>query len=84
MHRSVSNRWSRAVVSKWWWILLIWLVIAVWLRLVAPPWDEVAYDGDFEYLPRQMSSVAGGRLLDEAFPFERSRSQIVLVLARES
>ena len=44
----------------------------------------MAYDGDFEYLPTKMSSVAGGQLLDEAFPDVRSRSQIVLVLGRTS
>ena len=53
------------------------------IRSVAPVWNDVAYDGDFEYLPTKMSSVAGGRLLDEAFPDVRSRSQIVLVLGRK-
>ncbi len=60
-----------------------WIVIAITLRVAAPPWKDIAYDGDFEYLPATMSSVAGGRLLDEAFPGERSRSQIVLVLGRD-
>jgi RND superfamily putative drug exporter len=66
------------------WVLAFWLLLTVVVRLAAPPWGEVAYDGDFEYLPPQMSSVAGGRLLDRAFPGERSRSQIVLVLGRQS
>jgi RND superfamily putative drug exporter len=65
-------------------VLLIWVVVAVAVRLAAPPWNSVAYDGDFEYLPPTMSSVAGGRLLDRAFPGERSRSQIVLVLGRDT
>ncbi len=60
-----------------------WLLFAVVIRLAAPSWNDVAYDGDFEYLPATMSSVAGGRLLDEAFPGERSRSQIVLVIGRD-
>ena len=65
-------------------MLLIWVIVAVAVRLAAPPWNSVAYDGDFEYLPATMSSVAGGRLLDQAFPGERSRSQIVLVLGRDA
>jgi RND superfamily putative drug exporter len=60
------------------------VILAVVLRLSAPSWNDVAYDGDFDYLPPNMSSVAGGRLLDRAFPGERSRSQIVMVLGRES
>ena len=50
--------------------------------LLAPPWDSVTYDGDFDYLPPAMPSVTGGRLLDQAFPEERSRSEIVIVIAR--
>ncbi|MCG8649617.1 MAG: MMPL family transporter, partial [Pirellulales bacterium] len=83
MQHSLSHRWAQRVTQGWWWVILAWIVIEVTLRLVAPPWKDIAYDGDFEYLPRTMSSVAGGRLLDEAFPGERGRSQIVLVLGRE-
>ncbi len=61
MHRSLSHRWARAVTRRWRWVLLIWVVVAVAVRLAAPPWNSVAYDGDFEYLPPTMSSVAGGR-----------------------
>ena len=71
--------WSPAGGGGCW---LVWVLVAVAVRLAAPPWNRVAYDGDFEYLPADMSSVAGGRLLDQAFPGERSRSQIVLVLGR--
>lgn len=83
MHESLSHRWACFVLSRRWWILLAWIILAVLVRLVAPAWNDIAYDGDFEYLPANMSSVAGGRLLDEAFPGERSRSQMVLVLGRD-
>ncbi len=53
-------------------------------RLTAPSWTDVAYDGDFDYLPARMTSVAGGRLLDQAFPGDRSRSQVVLLLGRDT
>jgi RND superfamily putative drug exporter len=83
MHDSFSNRWANAVLARRWWVLAAWLIVAVVVRLAAPAWKDIAYDGDFEYLPANMSSVAGGRLLDRAFPGERSRSQIVLVLGRD-
>ncbi len=79
-----SDRWAHVVTSRWRWVLLAWLVVTVSLRLAAPAWNDVAYDGDFEYLPADMPSVEGGQLLDKAFPGERSRSQIVLVLGRDA
>ncbi|MGB7324746.1 MAG: MMPL family transporter [Rubripirellula sp.] len=82
MHRSLSHRWADSVTKHWWLILIVWVVVAVSLRIVAPRWNDVAYDGDFEYLPPTMSSVAGGRLLDRAFPGERARSEVVLVMGR--
>ncbi|MDE0863406.1 MAG: MMPL family transporter [Rubripirellula sp.] len=83
MQDSISHRWAKHVTQYWWVILTAWLLAAIMIRFIAPAWNDVAYDGDFEYLPAKMSSVAGGQLLDQAFPDERSRSQIVLVLGRE-
>ncbi|NNE00374.1 MAG: MMPL family transporter [Pirellulaceae bacterium] len=83
MPRSLSLRWADIVTKGWPWILLAWILIAIGLRWAAPAWNDIAYDGDFDYLPATMTSVAGGRLLDDAFPGERSRSQIVLVIGRE-
>lgn len=84
MHRSSSHRWSRWTLNRAPWVLCGWLLLTVVIRIAAPSWSDVAYDGDFEYLPDEMSSVAGGHLLDDAFPGDRSRSQIVLVLARDN
>ncbi|MBL6724195.1 MAG: MMPL family transporter [Rubripirellula sp.] len=83
MKPSLSDRWAETVLKRRAWILLGWLMLAISIRSVAPSWNEVAFDGDFEYLPAEMSSVAGGHLLDAAFPEVRSRSQIVLVLGRD-
>ncbi|MDA8697008.1 MMPL family transporter [Rhodopirellula sp.] len=83
MKPSLSDRWAETVLKRRAWILLGWLMLAISIRSVAPSWNEVAFDGDFEYLPAEMSSVAGGHLLDAAFPEVRSRSQLVLVLGRD-
>ncbi len=64
-------------------VMAVWLTVAVLLRLFAPTWESLAYDGDFDFLPIEMPSVAGGLLLDQAFPEERRRSEIVIVVARE-
>ncbi len=83
MQQAFSHRWANTVTRRWPWILVAWLVVTVTIRMVAPAWKDVAYDGDFEYLPKNMSSVAAGQLLDEAFPGVRSRSQVVLIVGRE-
>lgn len=84
MLRALSHRWADVSLSHWRLILIGWIVIAIAIRIAAPSWNEVAYDGDFEYLPAEMASVAGGRLLDRAFPGKRSRSQIILVMGRHA
>ena len=84
MDQPFSQRWAQMVVGRWPWVLIIWVVATILFRLFAPAWKDVAYDGDFEYLPKEMSSVAAGSLLDEAFPGIRSRSQVVLIIGREN
>lgn len=71
------------VIGRWPLVLTAWLVVTVSIRWLAPAWNDVAYDGDFDYLPSEMSSVAAGQLLEEAFPGVRTRSQIVLAVGRD-
>ena len=72
-------RWAAAVVRYRWAVVVFWIVAAITVRAIAPRWDDVASDGDFDYLPAEMPSVAGRRILSEAFPGRRVRSEIVLV-----
>jgi RND superfamily putative drug exporter len=70
-------------VSRWWLgVIVLWLAVAVGVRWTAPRWDDVTRDGDLAYLPPEMSSARGEKLLREAFPNHRSKSQIVLVCER--
>jgi RND superfamily putative drug exporter len=71
----IAHRWRLAIFA--------WIVAAVVLTLVAPRWDDVTKDGDLAYMPSRMTSVRGEHLLAEAFPDDTSKSQIVLVVARE-
>jgi RND superfamily putative drug exporter len=72
------------VARRWWLILLGWVVAAVVIHRASPTWDQVTKDGDLAYLPSRMTSVRGEKLYGEAFPDNKSRSQIVVVLERES
>jgi RND superfamily putative drug exporter len=80
---TLGDQLARLVLRHRLLIVIAWIVAAVVAKLFAPQWNSIANDGDFEYLPAQMSSVAGDRLLDQAFPTQRSRSQIVLVISRD-
>jgi putative drug exporter of the RND superfamily len=77
-------RLGNFISRHWLATILFWVALCVGLRLAAPPWSEISHDGDLAYLPATMKSVQGERILSEAFPHTRSKSQIVLVAARES
>ena len=71
------------VVRRAWALLLLgWgvLLLAVWLA--APPWNEVAVDRDFAFLPADAPSRRAEEVFENAFPDSRLTSNIVLVLYR--
>jgi len=71
-------------VNRYWLAILVgWLLLAVGLKMVAPTWEQVALDGDFDYLPSESTSRRGLDLLQHAFPDERAKSQIALVFAHK-
>ena len=76
------DRLGSLIARRWGWVLIGWASLAVLVLMAAPSWEDVARDGDFAYLPDRMSSVRGEKLLEAAFPDERSKSSVFLVLAR--
>ena len=83
MHSDAVGRLTRTVTTRWRWVLFAWMALSLACFFAAPRWKDIAYDGDFEYLPARMNTVAATRVLNEAFPTDRSRSQIVMLLGRE-
>lgn len=75
---------SRFITNHWGWIIGFWVVLAVGLRWIAPAWETVAQDGDFQFLPDHLPSRIGQRLLDEAFPAQRARSRLVVIIQRDA
>lgn len=76
------ERLASLINRHWLWLLVGWVAVAALLKVVSPSWDQVAKDGDLEYLPAEVASLRGERLLREAFPNERAHSQIVVALSR--
>jgi RND superfamily putative drug exporter len=75
----VSRHWAAVVLA---WIALAGgLELAHW-RGWTPGWNDITLDGDLAHLPSDTTSLRGARLLAEAFPEDRAKSQIVLVIAR--
>ncbi|MCS7304943.1 MAG: MMPL family transporter [Thermoguttaceae bacterium] len=78
----MMNWLAAIIVRRWIWVLAVWIAVVVLVHQLAPPWDSITRDGDFAYLPAQMSSVRGEQLLEAAFPEGLSRSQVAIVVAR--
>ncbi|MCA9262961.1 MAG: MMPL family transporter [Planctomycetales bacterium] len=77
------DRLGKLVCRHWLIVIGVWALSLLMLKMYAPAWDSVTYDGDLAYLPDEKPSIQGEKLLAEAFPDNRARSQIVLVVARE-
>jgi putative drug exporter of the RND superfamily len=71
------------IARQWWAVILAWIAVALALRMAAPRWDAIAHDGNLAYLPAEMTSAQGERLLREAFPQNTAKSQVIAVLARD-
>ena len=70
-------------ISRYWLLVIgVWLAALICLKLLSPEWESVTHDGDLAYLPKTSPTIQGELVLAEAFPDNRARSQIALVLAR--
>lgn len=79
----IFTRLGRFVSHYWLTILLVWIVVTIALQLAAPSWDAITNDGDFAYLPDDVPTLRGERILEKAFPAKRPKSQIAVIAARQ-
>jgi len=73
---------SQLVERAWPLILLGWCVLLAGTWLAAPPWNEVAQDKEFAFLPADVPSRRAEEVFAQAYPEEQLSSNIVLVLHR--
>jgi uncharacterized membrane protein YdfJ with MMPL/SSD domain len=78
MFRSLGQMISRFPLF----FLAAWLLLLVGGWLAAPPWNAVAEDKEFAFLPANVPSRRGEDLLRQAFPDDRLASTVVLVVQR--
>ena len=75
---------SAHYLTQWWpWVIVFWMAVAIGLRMVAPSWNRIAQDGDFQFMPDNLPSRVGQRWLERGFPEHRARSQLIIIVARE-
>jgi putative drug exporter of the RND superfamily len=75
---------GKLVTEYWYWVVAVWLVIIFVVRAVAPGWNTITADGDLMFLPKEAPSTIGRFAIEDAFPGSQSRSQMMLVLSRDS
>ena len=80
---------------RWRLCLILWLVAVVWGMGTArglftawgypiPKFKDLVEDGEFAYLPPNMPSLTGERLMAKAFPEDLLMSSVVVVARREA
>jgi RND superfamily putative drug exporter len=70
------------VRRAWFLILGGWVLLFVGTRLAAPPWNEVAQDREFAFLPENCPSRRAEKVFEKAFPNDHLASNIALVIYR--
>jgi RND superfamily putative drug exporter len=63
-------------------VVVIWLLAALLLAGIAPPWDANTQDDDIRFLPERCACVRGYHLLEQAFPHEVFASRAVFAVER--
>jgi RND superfamily putative drug exporter len=88
-------RFGNWVARHWLGLLVFWLILFLaslgqqqrWFDPVlgpgsVPTWTDVAQDGEFTFLPPDIQSLVGERLLARAFPEDLLKSSVVVVVRR--
>ncbi len=70
------------ISRHWLFVLVAWGLLALVLHATTPRWDDVTRDGDLAYLPAKMESVEGELLMSKAFPAQRAKSAVAILLVR--
>ncbi len=84
------ERLGKLVERRWRAILVLWGIAFLaamgvhrhWYGDKIPTWKGVAKDGEFVFLPADMQSLLGEKLLGDAFPEDLLKSSVVIVVRR--
>ncbi|TWU13782.1 putative membrane protein YdgH [Symmachiella macrocystis] len=74
---------GKLISGRWKTVFIGWLIFFAFIQWVSPKWKEVALDGEFDHLPKEMDSIQGEKRFAAAFPDDLLASSIVIVVRRE-
>ena len=74
---------GRIIRRAWAPLLVAWALLLAGTQLAAPPFDRVAMDREFAFLPADMPSRRAEEIYKKAFPDDHFSSNIVVVLYRD-
>ncbi|QDU46959.1 Putative membrane protein YdgH [Symmachiella dynata] len=75
---------GKLISGRWKTVFIGWLIFFAFIQWVSPHWKEVALDGEFDHLPKEMDSIQGEKRFAEAFPDDLLASSIVVIVRREN
>ena len=76
------DRLGALVARHWWFVIAAWVALAAGLHAVAPRWEDVTHHGDLAYLPDALPSIEGEQLLSRAFPENKAKSSVGIIVER--
>ncbi|QDT39000.1 MMPL family transporter [Stratiformator vulcanicus] len=72
------------LVSRSWAVLpVLWVALLCSLYIIAPPFQSVVEDGEFDFLPESSPSLVAEEAFNSAFSSEFARSSIAVVVRRK-
>jgi len=67
---------GRLAAAHPWKIIAFWVLLAIGLAAIAPPWASQALDDDVRFLPSQYPIVRGLAVMERAFPNDIAASHV--------
>src|ERR1700744_6454633 len=73
------NKLGKFVTRNRWWVIAVWIVIAVAITAFSPKLSSVTSSDQTSFLPNKYQSVQAQKLADKAFPQSKDDVEILLV-----
>lgn len=73
------NKLGNFVTRNRWWVILVWVVIAIVITLFSPKLSSVTSSDQTSFLPNKYESVQAQKIANTAFPTAKDDVEIIIV-----
>jgi RND superfamily putative drug exporter len=73
------NKLGSFIAKNRWWVIAVWIVIAVTITVFAPKLSSVTSSDQTSFLPSKYESVQAQKIADKAFPDSKNDVEILLL-----